>query len=272
MKAGLLIAGILCACVAGACSESTDTPAAGDSTAGPGAGPGASPGAGPGAATTTAGPPRAERLVHLEALYGSHDAAFGESSFKVVQLAGEVTKELEVELEGGKPGSVIPVSVDGQPVGQMIVDLDGEADLELIEDGDTYFPEGFTDPKAGSIVKVGDLFDVELLTVERQVDLRANFSANRVVGEIKYKVDQLGERTLREFKLELLNATPGAVYEVAVDGVTVAECEIDLDGEAKLEFVDKDEIPFPANFTAPHARSVVKVGDLGEFPLEDAMP
>ena len=45
----------------------------------------------------------------------------------------------------------------------MMIDPDGEGELELLDDGTSTFPEGFVEPKAGSIVKVGERFEMELV-------------------------------------------------------------------------------------------------------------
>ena len=73
---------------------------------------------------------------------------------------GTLVNEFEIEIENGKPGEIHAISIDGVPLGMLILDMDGEAELELGGDEGDEFPDGFPEPKEGSIVRIGN--DIQL--------------------------------------------------------------------------------------------------------------
>ena len=144
------------------------------------------------------------KLLYLRGRFGDSDSSFGEVTFKIKRRDGKVTKEFEVELEGAKPGAVFPVTVDGVEIGEMLVDLDGEGELELMENDEELFAESFVEPKVGTVVKIGSAFEVTLENLEGLTDLRASLGgSNSIYGEVKFKVERLGEAVIRDFKLEI---------------------------------------------------------------------
>lgn len=104
-----------------------------------------------------------ERLTELEVELAGEGGASAEVGFKVERLGDEVTRAFKVKVKSARPRAVLAVSVDGVHVGDLKVDVEGEAKLAFSSMKGTPFPEGFPEPHAGSRVRVGDALDGELL-------------------------------------------------------------------------------------------------------------
>lgn len=101
-----------------------------------------------------------ERLIDLEARFGDPTSIDGSIKYDAKRMNNVVERELEVELENGKRGDIYVVTLDGVSLGEVTIDADGEGKLDLSDDGnDAPFPADFVEPKVGSVVKVGDLFE-----------------------------------------------------------------------------------------------------------------
>jgi hypothetical protein len=211
-----------------------------------------------------------QRLVHLEARFGSPSALWGEATYKVKRVNGERFREMEVEVENAEPGSRHDLSLDGYELGAMIVNLKGEAEYEVSEEDEQLFPVGFPEPKAGSVFRVGELMELRLDELEWLTALEVRFSGEGgASGKVGFKIERLGDEVTREFKAKLESATPRAVHAVSVDGFHVGDLRIDLEGEGKLAFSTKNGMPFPEGFPEPHAGSRVEVGDVFRGELLD---
>ena len=104
---------------------------------------------------------KGEKLVHLEASLGGTGSVLGKVEYKVKGQQGSTSRGFEVELEQGKPGDVYTVALDGIALGQITIGADGEGDLEFSDDGEP-FPENFPEPRAGSVLNIGDLVEAKL--------------------------------------------------------------------------------------------------------------
>jgi len=211
----------------------------------------------------------AQRLVHLEARYGSPSALWGEATYKVKRLNGERLREMEVEVENAQPGTRYDLSLDGFELGAMIVNLKGEAEYEVSEEDEQLFPVGFPEPKAGSVFRVGDLMELRLEVLEQLSALEVQFTGEGGTGKVGFKVERLGDEVTREFKVKVESAMPRAVLAVSVDGVHVGDLKVDLEGEGKLAFSTKKGTPFPPAFPEHRAGSRVQVGDVFRGELLD---
>ena len=130
-----------------ACTDSSDDSGAADS--------------GQGRASWPASSERPETLLHLEGTYGEPDSVMVEVGYKIKKKDGIVTKEFEVELENAEPGSIYSITLDRVLLGVLIIDGEGEGEIELGDDAEP-FPETFPEPKEGSVVQIGDSIRVTL--------------------------------------------------------------------------------------------------------------
>lgn len=207
--------------------------------------------------------------IKYEAVGGDPDSGdpHGEAGYSEKTEDGVFIKEFEVEVLNAQPGKKLPVFIDGVQVGEMTTDLEGEGDLELLEAEDIYFPEGFPEVKAGSVVKVGDVIEFTLAEVIRGLSLRAVFEKDGMMGTAKFQVETKGDRVVKEFKLEITGAEAGLLLPVTLDGHEMGELDTDVEGGGKMK-LGYGEDPFPEGFTDPAAGSVLKLGDLIEVTLK----
>jgi hypothetical protein len=100
------------------------------------------------------------RLVDLVAEFGKADAMHGEANYELKQRDDVLKREFELELENGKPGSAYPVAIDGIQIGEIKIDAAGEGKFSLSDAGtEARFPDNFVEPKVGSVLKVGDIYE-----------------------------------------------------------------------------------------------------------------
>jgi hypothetical protein len=220
------------------------------------------------AGTSSVEEPKPTKLLHLKAYFAAEPSLGGEVSFKVTGAEGDVAKgkEFDVDIEGGTPGDVFAVLLNGEDLGEIRIDLSGEGEMEL----DQYsLPEGFRDPEPGATVKLGDRIEVELATLETLTHLESRFEgANGTVGEISYKIEDLAGQVCKEFQLEVEDGEPGREFEVTVDGVKIGTITLDDEGEGDLR-IGRGEVEFPKEFRNPKPGSVVKVGQQFTARLDD---
>jgi hypothetical protein len=196
--------------------------------------------------------------VHLEAWSGASDGLLGEASYK------SEGPELKVEVERAKPGTKFPLSLDGFGLGDMIADMEGEAEFELAGP----VPAGCPTPKAGSVIRVGETV-LELKPLERQVDLqRVIAGPGQLAGKVTFRVDRLGDAVAREFEIKLKGAPPGSKHPVTLAGQVLVTLEVDDDGEGKLELSTRRGDAFPAGFVDPSAGGSLQIGSLFSGQLE----
>ena len=209
----------------------------------------------------TAGKGKAEGAVHLEAWSGA-GGLLAEASYK-----GE-GQELKVEAERAKPGTKLALSLDGFGLGDMIADMDGEADYEHAGP----LPAGCPTPKAGSVIRVGETA-LELKPLERQVDLQHVIAGpGQLAGKVTFRVDRLGDAVAREFQIKLKGLPPSTKHPVTLGGQALATLEVDDDGEGKLELSSRRGDAFPAGFVDPTAGAALQIGTLFSGKLEARVP
>lgn len=188
----------------------------------------------------------------LAARFGKAPLLLGEVKFKPAGRG-----ELRVEIDNAKPGSSYAVTMDGAALGELRIDLEGEGELTLV--GGSY-PAGFTGPRAGSVIVVGDLFQGALQPLEKLVDLSAVLDlGGGVVGDAGYKVERLAGARTRELEVDL-RGKPERIYAVSLDGVALGELALDEKGKGEIKLSDFDGDPFPAGFVEPREGSLLRIG------------
>jgi hypothetical protein len=100
------------------------------------------------------------RLVDLVAEFGDPKSVNGEANYELKRRNDIIKREFELELENGKPGSVYEVTIDGVRIGEVKIDAAGEGKLGISDSGvEARFAEDFVEPKVGSVIKIGDIFE-----------------------------------------------------------------------------------------------------------------
>lgn len=110
---------------------------------------------------------KSERLSWVGVRFGQLPAMVGESNYKIKQREGKPFKSFEVQLERGKPGESLPITLDGVEVGQITLNEDGEGELEYSDEIGAKkphppLPPNFPVPKHGSVLKIGNAYEVVL--------------------------------------------------------------------------------------------------------------
>jgi len=228
----------------------------------------------PASATSSAAPAAGESrdgtLVHLEGRHGTPGELLLEASYKSKREAGKISKTLSVDIEHAPPGVTHALSLDGFPLAKLLTSSKGKAEYELTAAGDDYFPEGFKEPEEGSLVKVGELAEIRLQTVHKLTDLEVAISGpGKLSGKVSYKVERIGDTTMTEFQVKVVQAAAKSVHPVRIDGIHVGDLTVDLAGKGKLVYSTLDGEPFPSGFQAPKAGSKIVVGTLYEGELHD---
>jgi len=102
------------------------------------------------------------KLTDLELPIAGPGELSGKVGFKVERLGSTVTREFQVKVERAPVKSVHAVTIDGAPVGELVVDIEGSGKLKYSSKEPPPFPPDFTEPRAGAHVQVGELFRGEL--------------------------------------------------------------------------------------------------------------
>jgi hypothetical protein len=176
---------------------------------------------------------------------------------------GALTKELEVEVEGAKPGTKHPLTLDGFELATLTMDLDGEADFELLASQARPLPTGCPEPKAGSRIRLGELVQLELQTLERGLDLEAAISGpGKLSGKVTFRLDRLGSAQAREFQVKVAGAPAETVQVVILGDVEVGNLEVEEDGKGKLELSTRMGGQLPSAWVDPSDGTAVRIGTL----------
>jgi hypothetical protein len=185
-------------------------------------------------------------------------ARFGERGGFVGRVKYKVTgsmRELQVEVDRGKPGDRLGVAVAGLELGELRVGIDGKGELKV-----SAFPDGFADPASGTAVRVG-AHELRLEVLEKLADLTAEFGDTTTAVEAGYRAERLGATIVRLLEIEIEGAA-GAVVPVSVVGVSLGAVTLDRNGEAALLLCDVGGAPFPTGFPQVGEGAAVKVGDV----------
>jgi len=209
-------------------------------------------------------------IFHLEGRHGTPGELWIESSYKIRRDAGKLSKTLEIDIEHAPPGVTHALTIDGFALAKLVTSSKGKAEYELTEAGDDYFPEGFREPREGSVVRVGDLAEIRLQTVHKLTDLQVDIAGpGPLTGKIGYKIERLGDQETTEFQVKLTHAEAKSVHPVRIDGTHIGDVTVDLAGKGKLLYSTLEGEPFPPGFRAPHAGSTIEVGKVYKGPLRD---
>src|SRR5262245_38151919 len=163
-------------------------------------------------------PSAQQKILHIEGRSGTPDGLWGEATYKVERVKGVVTKKLEVNVRKAKPGVTHPLTVDGFELARLVTNPKGEAEFEFVEDGKNLFPEGFPEPRAGTVIRVGELMTFDMKTLEKLADLETAIAgAGKLSGKAIFKVERLGDAVTQEFQVKLAGAQAKTVHPVLVD-------------------------------------------------------
>ena len=224
------------------------------------------------ASVGTASQPADGTLLHLEARLLRPDGLWAEASFKVERKGGERLRDFELEIGNAPPGVAHDLALDGIALGQGVIGREGQLELEVSEEDEQLFPPGFADPKAGSILRVGELMELRFDELVELTELEAHGEGpGPLAGEVDYDVERLGDEVSRRFAVSVEHGPIATVHPVTLDGVRVGDLVLDEEGEGRLEYSTKRPWPFPASFPEPRPGSVVQVGDLFRYELRDAL-
>ena len=207
-------------------------------------------------------------ILRLEGWHGTVGSQWVQAGYKVKREAGQISKALSIEIEDAPSGVGHVLTLDGFTLGKLKTNGKGEAEYELAETGSVSFPEGFTEPKDGSLLRIGELGEIRLRTVHRVTDLQVDIAGpGKLAGKVSYKVERTGETINTEFQVRLTQAGAKSVQPVRIDGVHVGDLEVESGGKAKLTYSTLNDDPFPTEFHAPKAGSTVEIGELykGQF-------
>ena len=217
--------------------------------------------------------PNAEKdgtLLELGSRFGTPTTVFGEASYTVKRKAGVLSKELKLEVDNAPPGTTYTVTLDGAAIGKIVTNTKGDAKLNLLENKEQLFPEGFSEPKAGSVIRVGEIIDLHLVALVRLKELEASIAGpDKLSGKVTFKVEQLGKDITREFQVKVAGAPAKSVLAVTLASVHVGDVAVDATGVGRLQLSTK-KAPLPASFPDPEVGSTIKVGDLFSGELRDA--
>ena len=213
-----------------------------------------------------------ETLLRLDGASGSPEALWGDASYKIKRKGGKRIRKLEIDVGNAAPGVAHVVTLDGLELGELLTNRKGGGEFKLSEEDNQLFPAGFQEPRAGSLLRVGELMELHLDVLEKLADLEAPISGpGGLSGKIGFEIERLGSTVTREFQIKVEKAPVKTTHPVSLDGVHVGDMSVDVEGQGKLKFSTKKSPPFPAAFPEPHAGSVVRVGDLFQGELVDAL-
>jgi len=210
-------------------------------------------------------------VLELGGCFGSPAALWCEVSYKVKRKSGVLTKSLEIEVDNAAPGTTHSVTVDNFAIGNLATNAKGDAKLELVENKELLFPQGFQQPAPGSVIRIGDVLQVRLERLVRLAGLEAVIAgAGKFGGKATYKVEQLGDTVTKEFVVKVTGAPPKGSLAVTLDGVALGNLAIDVEGQGRIKFSTKKPPPFPDAFREPKAGTPFRIGDLFAGTLQDA--
>ncbi|NOX54666.1 MAG: calcium-binding protein, partial [Planctomycetes bacterium] len=218
----------------------------------------------------------------LKAMLSGDTAAWGKAEFETENEGQQQEQKFEVEIYNATPGNQYNVLVDGVVVGQMTINAQGIGKLEFQtqpEGDELPFPQNFPNVQSGSTVEVQGLANGTLIPDgssnhqhqqggdHGEMQLRANLTGNtNAWGQAEFEQEYEHGQNVRKFEVEVYGAQPGARFDVVVDGVTVGQLTIRNNGQGRLKLTtnpdDPYESPFPTNFPAVQAGSVVTVQGL----------
>lgn len=211
-------------------------------------------------------------VFRLEARAGAPGSLWGEASYKVKRVQGALSRKLELDILNAPPHSAHDVTLDGFALGKLTASAKGKGDLELVQDEEQLFPKGFVEPKAGSVLRVGELMELHFVPLERLVDLQALIAGpGELSGKATFRVERLGADVSREFQVKLAHAPVNSEHMVTVDGHEIGALSIDASGEGKLKFPARDSEPFPTAFPELRAGTRIRVGAVFEGALVDLL-
>jgi hypothetical protein len=217
--------------------------------------------------------PNAEKdgtLLELGSRFGKATDLNGEASYTIKRKVGLLVKELKLEVDNAAPDTTYPVTLDGASIGKMVTNAKGDAKLNVVENKDQLFPEGFSEPKAGSVIRIGEIMDLHFFALVRLKDLEARIAGpDKLSGKVTFKVEQLGKDVTREFLVKFTGAQAKTVLPVTLADVHVGDITVDLEGVGRLLLSTKKG-PLPASFPEPEVGAKVKVGDLFAGELKTA--
>ena len=199
--------------------------------------------------------------------------------------------EFEVQVESATPGSIHDVILDGIAVGQITIDAGGKGRLRLSSDEShgQPLPGDFPTAGPGSNVQVGTILsgtlgvdgpanqDDDSSQDDRQDDVSGSGSSTHLAssltglgrehGETEFESEGDDRGPELQFEVEVEDAVPGTVHDVAIDGVVVAQLTVDALGRGRVRLSSKLEepgdLPIPDNFPANVGpSSVVTVGTI----------
>jgi hypothetical protein len=98
------------------------------------------------------------KLTDLEAVIAGPGELAGKVGFEVERLGDVVSREFQVKLENAPVKSVHPIWIDGVPVGELVIDVEGQGKLKYSSKKPPAFPDGFPEPRPGALVQIGELF------------------------------------------------------------------------------------------------------------------
>jgi len=225
----------------------------------------------PAAARPAPAPAPDGTLFELAGRFGSPAALWCEVGYKVKRKSGVTTKSLELEVDNAAAGTTYPVTVDGFAAGTITTNAKGDAKFELVENKEQLFPQGFREPAAGALIRVGELLQVRLDVLNHLVGLEATVAgAGKLGGKVTYKAEQVGDTVTKEFTVKVTGAPPKTSLPVELAGVAVGSLTIDVEGQGRLKFSNKKPPPFPAGFPEPTAGAAIHIGDLFAGTLQEA--
>jgi hypothetical protein len=99
-----------------------------------------------------------EKLAYLESELDGPGDLSGKITFKVERLAGDVTREFQVKVDGGEANSAHTVKLDGRVVGELMIDFEGRGRLKYSSIENLPFPEDFEEPALKSQVDIGSIY------------------------------------------------------------------------------------------------------------------
>jgi hypothetical protein len=188
---------------------------------------------------------------------------------------GMLERRFKVTIEGGEPGEMFDVYVNGELVGDVTANAAGEVCWQLrtpefIDDDDDDdcdlepMPDDFPRIEREDTVEVGSLSGIfydagREARGEKQVyKLELAGDGSMEDGpelDVSYKERLRWGTLIRKFVVEVEDAQPGDVCEVLVNGAYVGAMVIGADGEGELELRSPEAIedaddgdPLPADF------------------------